>query len=102
MILILHLPSKFGFFFHSDYIVLLLLPLLNAKQIGQLEAIQSRALKIIVGFEHNSETARQMCGLEKISERFHKLTESFVWKEYQNGNKRQWFQERLQLSQMGH
>ncbi len=77
----------------------ILQPFLNAKQMGRLESIQSRALKVIVGFQYNSETARQMCGIDKLSERFQSLTENFVWKEYTLGNKRGWFKERVELSQ---
>ena len=76
-----------------------LLPFLTMKQMGRLESIQSRALKVIVGFQYNSETARYMCNLPKITERFQKLTENFVIKEYKSGNKLNWFRERVQLRQ---
>ncbi len=77
----------------------ILMPFLTLKQMGRLESIQSRALKVIVGFQFNSETARNMCNLPKVEERFKKLTENFVLKEYKNGNKLNWFRERVQLSQ---
>lgn len=54
---------------------------------------------MIVGFDKSSRLAREMCQVETVRDRFKKLTEEFVWKEYSLGNKRSWFEQRTELSQ---
>ena len=53
---------------------------------------------MIVGFDKTSSLAREMCGMETIRERFEKLTDNFILKEYRQGNPRQWFEQRKEIS----
>ena len=82
-----------------EYCAPVLMPMLSSKLMGKLEAIQSRAIKTIVGFDKSSKMGRDITGLEKIEDRFAKLTDNFILKEYNMGNRRGWFEERIKINQ---
>ena len=81
-----------------EYCAPILMPMITSKLMGKLESIQSRAIKTIVGFDKSSRLGREITGLETIGDRFQKLTDNFILKEYKMGNYKGWFEERVQIN----
>ena len=68
--------------------------LLTVEQINRIERVQNIALKIIYGFEHSSESVRQMAGLETLQKRRERLFVKFANETFISGRFEDWFEQR--------
>ena len=65
--------------------------MLNGDQTGRLEALQSRALKTIYGWNHSYQELLEMSGLDTLEERRNKIFDEFARKSARNPRFAHWF-----------